>query len=193
MTNRQPLALSRHFTVRSMGYRSIATDSWIFFSLRFLKLSWNIMFLFYRVDKSMEIVLKKWKPEFNCEYINWDAEKLETICEGLILDRPSLWEDEASLRLEWWEKKTLIRILRAIVWFWVFFPRKEGQWLDWTLKYFGVVGFVGFTHTHTSLPPLSIIEQWNARPEKVQNHTDWNSLLWIFYIISLATVSTEQS
>lgn len=42
------------------------------------------------------MVLKKWNPEFHYEYINWDAEKSEAICEGLILDRTLLWEDEVS-------------------------------------------------------------------------------------------------
>lgn len=105
-------------------------DSWIFFSLRFPKLSWKMMFLFYRLDKSMEMDLKKWKPEFYCEYINWDTEKLEAIYESLILDRPLLWkmrQFEAGVM----RKENAYKHSPSHVCFWNFFlGKKDNGWTE---------------------------------------------------------------
>lgn len=62
-------------------------DSWVFCSPMFLNLSWKIMLLFYRVDSSIEMLLKKQKSKLRCEDVNWVTKKFEATFEGFILNR----------------------------------------------------------------------------------------------------------
>lgn len=98
----------------------------------------------------------KWKPEFHCEYINWDAEKLEAIYEGLILDRTLLWEDEESLRVRSDRKrKCLYKHPQSHFWGFEFFFQERRTIAELNAKsfwggWFFCLGFGFFFSPHSS-------------------------------------------